>query len=81
MMTGKALEELHIGDGAEFSKTISESDVYLYSGLTGAFNPVHIDESYAQQTFFKTRIAQGMLLGGFISAVLGTTFRGQGRSI
>ena len=78
MMTGKAIEELHIGDEAEFSKTISESDVYLYSGLTGDFNPAHIDERYAQQTFFKTRIAQGMLLGGFISAVLGYHLPGPG---
>jgi 3-hydroxybutyryl-CoA dehydratase len=78
IMIGKTIEELQVGDSAEFSKTISESDVYLYAGITGDFNPAHIDESYASQTFFKTRIAHGMLLGGFISAVLGCRLPGPG---
>jgi 3-hydroxybutyryl-CoA dehydratase len=77
-MNGRTIEELHVGDRAEFSKTISESDVYLFSGLTGDFNPAHLDEAYASGTFFKTRIAQGMLLGGFISAVLGYHLPGPG---
>jgi 3-hydroxybutyryl-CoA dehydratase len=75
---GKTIEELRIGDGAEFAKTISESDVYLYAGITGDFNPAHIDEIYAGKTFFKTRIGQGMLLGGFISAILGYHLPGPG---
>ena len=78
MTIGKTIDELHIGDRAEFSKTISESDIYLYAGITGDFNPAHIDESYASKTFFKTRIAQGMLLGGFISAILGYQLPGPG---
>jgi 3-hydroxybutyryl-CoA dehydratase len=78
MMIGKTIEELQVGDKAEFAKTISESDVYLYAGITGDFNPAHIDESYAEKTFFKTRIAQGMLLGGFISAILGYHLPGPG---
>ena len=77
-MIGKTIEELRIGDRAEFAKTISESDVYLYAGITGDFNPAHIDEIYAGKTFFKTRIGQGMLLGGFISAILGYHLPGPG---
>ncbi|MDD5171072.1 MAG: MaoC/PaaZ C-terminal domain-containing protein, partial [Syntrophales bacterium] len=62
-MTGKTMEKLQIGDTAEFTKTVSEADVYLYAGVTGDFNPAHINEIYASQTFFKTRIAHGMLAG------------------
>lgn len=77
-MIGKTLHELNIGERAEFTKTISESDVYLYAGVTGDLNPAHIDEEYAKKTFFKTRIVHGMLLGGLISAVLGNKLPGPG---
>jgi 3-hydroxybutyryl-CoA dehydratase len=77
-MIGKTIDELSIGDAAEFAKTISESDIYLFAGVTGDLNPAHINESYAQNTFFKTRIAHGMLLAGFISAVIGMKLPGPG---
>jgi len=78
MMNGKTMEEIKIGDFAEFSKTVSEADVYMYAGVTGDLNPAHVNEAYARGTFFKTRIAHGMLTGGFISAVLGTQLPGPG---
>jgi len=77
-MIGKTINELNVGDRAEFIKTVSESDVYLYAGVTGDFNPAHINEPYAEKTFFKTRIAHGMLPAGFISAILGTRLPGPG---
>jgi 3-hydroxybutyryl-CoA dehydratase len=77
-MTGKTIDELRVGDSAEFAKTVSESDVYLYAGVTGDFNPAHVNEAYAEKTFFKTRIAHGMLLGGFISTVLASKLPGPG---
>jgi 3-hydroxybutyryl-CoA dehydratase len=77
-MKGKSISELNIGDSAEFTKTVSESDVYLYAGVTGDLNPAHINETYAQGTFFKTRIAHGMLSAGFISAVIGMKLPGPG---
>lgn len=77
-MIGKTINELNVGDRAEFTKTVSESDVYLYAGVTGDFNPAHINEPYAEKTFFKTRIAHGMLPAGFISAILGTRLPGPG---
>jgi 3-hydroxybutyryl-CoA dehydratase len=77
-MKGKTISELKIGDAAEFSKTVSETDVYLYAGVSGDLNPAHINEAYAATTFFKTRIAHGMLSAGFISAVLGTQLPGPG---
>lgn len=77
-MIGKTIDGLNIGDRAEFTKTIAESDVYLYAGITGDLNPAHINEPYAADTFFKTRIAHGMLPAGFISAVIGTQLPGPG---
>ena len=77
-MIGQTIQELHVGQTAQFGKTISESDIYLYAGITGDQNPAHINESYARETFFKTRIAHGMLCAGLISAVLGNRLPGYG---
>jgi len=77
-MIGKTLRELKIGDKAEFAKTISEFDIYMFAGITGDFNPAHINEDYAKQTFFKTRIAHGILTAGLISTVIGTKLPGTG---
>ncbi len=77
-MIGKTIDELKGGDGAEFTKTISEADIYIYAGVTGDLNPAHINEEYAKKTFFKARIAHGMLLAGFISAVIGNKLPGPG---
>ena len=77
-MQGKTISDIEVGDTAEISKTISESDVYLFAGITGDFNPAHVNEAYAEKTFFKTRIAHGMLSAGLISAVIGTRLPGPG---
>jgi 3-hydroxybutyryl-CoA dehydratase len=77
-MIGKTITELSVGDAAEFAKTVSESDIYLYAGITGDLNPAHINEEYAKGTFFKARIAHGMLAAGFISTVMGTRLPGPG---
>jgi 3-hydroxybutyryl-CoA dehydratase len=77
-MAGKTIVDLKKGDTASFSKTVSEADIYLFAGVTGDLNPAHIDEQYAKGTFFKTRIAHGSLLAGFISAVMGTILPGPG---
>lgn len=75
MRPGKTIDQLHIGDTAEFTKTVTETDIYLYAGITGDFNPAHVNEVYANNTFFKTRIAHGMLVAGFISAALANQLR------
>jgi 3-hydroxybutyryl-CoA dehydratase len=77
-MFGKTFDQLAVGDTDRFSKTVSDADIYLFAGVTGDMNPAHIDEAYAQGTFFKTRIAHGMLSAGFISAVIGTRLPGPG---
>ena len=77
-MKGKTINELEAGETAEFSKTISESDIYLFAGVTGDMNPAHINEAYAKTTFFKTRIAHGLLPAGFISNVVAMKLPGPG---
>ncbi|WP_371365434.1 (R)-specific enoyl-CoA hydratase [Sporomusa rhizae] len=68
--------DIKVGDKASMAKTITEFDVYTFAGLTGDFNPVHINAEFAKNTMFKERIAHGMLSSGFISALLGTTLPG-----
>jgi len=77
-MKKRSYDSFQVGDTASFSKTITESDVSSYAGITGDFNPVHIDEEYAKKSFFKDRIVHGMLSAGLISAVLGTKLPGPG---
>lgn len=78
MITGKSIDKLKVGDAAEFAKTVTETDIYLYAGITGDFNPAHVNEEYAKNTFFKTRIAHGMLTAGFISAIIANQLPGPG---
>lgn len=75
-MKGIPFAELKIGDKGSLSKTVSESDIYTFAGVTGDFNPIHVNEEFAKGTMFKGRIAHGMLSAGFISAVLGTIMPG-----
>lgn len=75
-MKERSFDELNIGDSAEFSKTVTESDINLFAGITGDFNPVHVNNDYAEKSIFKGRIAHGILTAGFISTVLGTELPG-----
>ncbi len=78
MIAGKSIDQIKVGDTAEFAKTITETDIYLYAGITGDFNPAHVNEVYAKNTFFKTRIAHGMLTAGLISAIIANQLPGPG---
>ena len=77
-MIGKTIDELRVGQSALLSKTISESDVYLFAGITGDFNPAHVNQPYAEKTFFKARIAHGILVAGLLSAVMANQLPGPG---
>ena len=66
------------GDTAEFAKTISEFDIYQFAGITGDFNPLHVNEEAAKETRFGKRIAHGMLVSSFICTALGTKLPGEG---
>lgn len=58
---------LKIGERVEFSKTITETDLVLFSGLTGDFDQIHVNEDYARKTAFGKRIAHGALVMGLLS--------------
>ena len=68
----------YLGKNAHFSKTLSETDLYLYAGITGDLNPVHVDEEYAKKTKFKKRIAHGLLTASYICMPLGMYLPGPG---
>lgn len=75
---GKNINDINIGDEAQFSKTITECDVYGFAGIVGDFNAVHINKEYAKKTIFKERIAHGIIGAGLISTVIGTYLPGEG---
>jgi 3-hydroxybutyryl-CoA dehydratase len=66
------IDDIKIGDGVVLEKTISESDVYSFAGITGDFSPNHVNERYMKGSVYGTRIAQGALIVGFTSAAAAT---------
>ena len=65
--TGR-FEDVKVGTSLTFTKTVSESDVYLFAGITGDFSPNHIDAEYMKQGSYGERVAHGALLVGLMSA-------------
>jgi 3-hydroxybutyryl-CoA dehydratase len=77
-MKGKPINKIRVGDISEFTKTITETDIVLFAGITGDFNPAHMNQIWAESTHFQRRIAHGMLSAGIISAVIGMYLPGPG---
>jgi acyl dehydratase len=59
---------LKVGETAEFSKTITETDLVMFSAITGDFDPIHVNEDYAARSPFGKRIAHGGLVLGLLSS-------------
>jgi 3-hydroxybutyryl-CoA dehydratase len=78
MSNGYFFEDLHVGQTATLSKTITDADVVMYSFVSLDTNPIHLDEAVARQSRFGGRVAHGMLSAGLISALLGTRLPGPG---
>ncbi len=78
MKLGKTIDEIEIGESASFSKTITETDIILFAGITGDFNPMHTNEEFAKKTMFKKRIAHGGIATSLLAPVLGTVLPGLG---
>ena len=70
--------KLSVGDTAEITRTIAESDIEAFAGVTGDRNPVHLDDEFAKNTRFGRRIAHGMLTASLISSVLANHLPGEG---
>ena len=77
-MEGLTIDQIKVGDKTSVVKTIGESDVYLFAGITGDLNPAHTNQVAAEKTMFKGRIAHGILVSGFISTCLGMQLPGPG---
>ena len=72
------IEDIEIGMTRSLSKTIGDKEIEMFAELSTDHNPVHLDDSYAQDTIFGGRIAHGMLTAGLISAVIGEQLPGHG---
>jgi acyl dehydratase len=60
---GKNFDEFNVGDKFfTASRTITESDVVTFAGLSGDFNPIHMDKEFADSSPLKSRVAHGMLV-------------------
>lgn len=77
MVADPKFEEIRVGDTASFSKTVSEADIYNFAGVSGDFNPIHVDDEFAKGTRFGRRIAHGILTASLISTVIGTALPGK----
>src|SRR5262245_62218420 len=77
-MNSVPIDQLQVGDAVESRKTVSESDVYLVAGVTGDFNPLHVDHEYAKETPFGARVAHGPLTLSLCAGLLGTELPGLG---
>ena len=61
-MTGKYFEEFQVGEKiTTVGRTVSESDIFTFAGLSGDFNQLHTDAEFARSTPFGQRIAHGLL--------------------
>lgn len=75
---GLSYDKLEVGMSASFSKTVTETDVCLFAGLSGDFNPMHMNEEFAKLTPFGRRIAHGAIPQSLIAPVLGMKLPGLG---
>lgn len=71
-------DDLKIGQKAFLTKTITQEDLSHFILITGDTNPLHVDESFAQKTFFGQRIAHGMLSASLFSTMVGMHIPGLG---
>ncbi|RJX69388.1 enoyl-CoA hydratase [Vibrio sinensis] len=72
------IEQLTLGQRAHFEKTISESDIQMFCGISGDINPVHVSQIAGENSIFGSRVAHGILVSGLTSAVLGMQLPGPG---
>lgn len=67
------LEDFQIGQKWESKgRTVTEADVVIFTGITGALNPLFLDEEYGKKTRFKSRIVPGLLTA---SIAVGLTYQ------
>lgn len=76
--TIKQITDYHVGQTYSFQVEITEELVARFAELTGDYNPLHMNESFASKTFLRRRVAHGMLTGSFVSTLIGMHIPGNG---
>ena len=76
--TGYTYSDLSVGMTEEYIKTITDDDIVSFAEVSGDTNPMHLDDDFASETFFRSRIAHGMLTASLISTIIGTLLPGPG---
>lgn len=71
-------EDLSVGMSTSITRTMTDEDIRKFAEATGDTNPIHLDEEFAANSIFKTRIAHGMLTASHISSVFATRLPGAG---
>ena len=71
-------ERLEVGQQAVLEKHVRAEDVDRFAALSGDDNPLHMDDAFARQTHFGKRVVHGMLLGSYVSTLIGTQLPGPG---
>ena len=69
-MIKKRFEDIQVGEKATFSKTMTEADIFAFAGITGDFNPIHVNAEFAKNSLFKQRVVHGMLTAGLLDQTL-----------
>lgn len=72
------INDINIGDSCSIEKIVTTKDVEEFAKVSGDVSPIHLDEAYAEKTKFGKCIVHGMLLGAYISQVIGTKLPGEG---
>jgi 3-hydroxybutyryl-CoA dehydratase len=75
---GYFIEDLKEGMSTSYGRTVTETDIANFAGVSGDTNPLHLNEEFARTTRFKQRIAHGMLSAAYISTLIGTRLPGPG---
>jgi 3-hydroxybutyryl-CoA dehydratase len=71
-------KELHVGMYSTLITVVTDESIRKFSEISGDINPVHLDDAYAEKTIFKKRIAPGLQVASYISAVLANQLPGYG---
>ena len=70
--------ELHVGQKATRTLSLTEESVEAYAQITGDYNPLHFDRDFAGKTRFKNLVVQGGLTAGILNALVGMDMPGPG---
>jgi len=70
--------KLFVGQKATRSITLTAEHVKTFAGLSGDYNPLHFDESFAAKTKFKRLVVQGGLTTGLLHALVAMDMPGPG---